>query len=41
MKLYNDFIKDLNDSEMLIVFKLTELWRSYSKRIIHAIQLFQ
>ena len=41
MKLCHDFIKDLNDSEVLIVLKLTELWRSCSKRILQTIQLSQ
>ena len=33
MTLCNDFHKDVNGSEALIVFKLTELSRSRSKRI--------
>ena len=31
MKLCDDFIKDLSDSKVLIVFKLTEPSRSYSQ----------
>ena len=33
--------KDLNDSEVLIVFKITELSRSCFKWIIHASELPQ
>ena len=39
MKLYNDFVKDLNDTKMLIVLKLIELSHSYSNSIIHISQL--
>ena len=31
----------MNDSEVLIVFKLPKLFRSYSKRIINIFQLSQ
>ena len=43
MKLCNDFIKieNLNYSEVLIVFKLTEVSRSCPKQIIHIFQLSQ
>ena len=41
MKLCYDFIKDVNDSEVLIVFELPELSRSRSKQIINRFQLYQ
>ena len=41
MKFCNDFTRKLNDSEVLIVFKLLELSRSCSKWITNIFQLSQ